>query len=141
VEGFRHRGLDARALALPVGAGEKAVPSFLAVATPLAVIGGISFGGRVASLAAAETEVAALLCISYPLAHQPEARTAHWPRINCPALMVNGERDELTETRELERRLPLLRGGRLALIPGGQHSLIPFLDRVLDLAVDFLAAL
>jgi uncharacterized protein len=114
---------------------------FVAVAQPDAAIGGISFGGRVASLVAAEREVAALLCISYPLAGEPEARTRHWPRISCPTLLVSGDQDDLTDAAELRGRLPLLRRGRLELIGGGAHSLAPQLDAVLDLAAAFLATL
>jgi predicted alpha/beta-hydrolase family hydrolase len=113
----------------------------MALASPDAVVGGISFGGRVASLVAARTKVAGLLCLSFPLAGAAEERTRHWSRIACPALIVNGDRDELSDPEELGRRLPLLRQGRLELVAGGAHDLTPHLDRVLDLAQHFLATL
>ena len=66
-------------------------------ARPWVVVGGQSFGGRVASLAAAEpgAPYAALVLFSYPL-HPPgspektEARIAHWPPIRCPVLLLSG---------------------------------------------------
>jgi predicted alpha/beta-hydrolase family hydrolase len=140
VAGLRRRGFDAHPVLPGVGRAEQRREAFLTVASPEAAIGGLSFGGRVASLVAAEREVGALVCISYPLAGEPEARTRHWPRIRCPALLVNGDEDELAEPDELVRWLPLLRRGRLELIAGGGHSLAPHLERVLDLAADFLAS-
>jgi predicted alpha/beta-hydrolase family hydrolase len=141
VEGLRSRGFEARGILLPMGRAERSLGPFLEVAAPDVVVGGSSFGGRVASLAAAEREVAGLLCFSFPLAGQAEERTRHWPRIGCPALVVNGDRDELTDAEELNRRLPLLRHGRLELVAGGGHDLKPQLDQVLDLAGVFLASL
>jgi predicted alpha/beta-hydrolase family hydrolase len=141
INGLRRRGFEALAVLPGVGRAEQRTGGFLAVAEAEDAIGGISFGGRVASLVAAEREVAALLCISYPLAGEAEARTRHWPAISCPTLLVNGDQDELTGAAELWRRLPLLRQGRLELIGGGAHSLTPHLDAVLDLAAAFLATL
>jgi predicted alpha/beta-hydrolase family hydrolase len=141
VDGLRSRGFDARGIVLPMGRAESSLGPFLEVAAADVVVGGSSFGGRVASLAAAEREVAGLLCFSFPLAGQADERTRHWPRIACPALVVNGDRDELADTGELTRRLPLLRRGRLELVAGGGHDLKPHLDQVLDLAGVFLASL
>src|SRR5438874_1064776 len=62
------------------------------------VVGGRSYGGRVASLAAAapENEFGGLLLFAYPL-HRPgfreQLRTEHWPRIRCPVLLIQGESD------------------------------------------------
>jgi predicted alpha/beta-hydrolase family hydrolase len=141
VAGLRQRGFDAEALLPGTGRAEQRTGTFLAVAAPEAVIGGLSFGGRVASLVAAERSVAGLLCISYPLAGDPEGRTRHWPNVSCPALVVNGDQDELADAGELVRRLPLLRRGHLELIAGGTHSLVPQLDEVLDLSAAFLSTL
>jgi predicted alpha/beta-hydrolase family hydrolase len=140
VEGLRRRGFHAEGIPLPMGRAERSLGPFLEVAAPDVVVGGSSFGGRVASLAAAEREVAGLLCLSYPLAEQAKERTRHWPRIGCPTLIVNGDRDEMTDSGELTRRMPLLRHGRLELVAGG-HDLRPHLDPVLDLAAAFLATL
>jgi len=141
LEGLRRRGFEAQAVGLPMGRAERSVGPLMAVASPDAVVGGMSFGGRVASLVAAETTVAGLLCISFPLAGAGEERTSHWSRVGCPALIVNGDRDELTDADELRRRLTLLPQGRLELVAGGGHDLTPQLDRVLDLAGHFLATL
>jgi predicted alpha/beta-hydrolase family hydrolase len=138
---LRRRGFDAEALLPGTGRAEQRIGAFLAVAAPDVVIGGLSFGGRVASLVAAEREVGALLCISYPLAGEAAARTRHWPKISCPTLVVNGDQDELSDPEELRDRLPLLRRGRLEVIAGGTHSLIPQLDQVLDVSAGFLSTL
>ena len=141
LDGLRRRGFDAEAVLLPPGPAARAVPRCLAVARADSVVGNTSFGGRVASLAAAEAEVAGLLCIAYPLADDPEERTRHWPQVACPALIVNGELDELSDPEALRARMPLLRRGRLALLPGAGHDLTPHVDRVLDLAAGFLTTL
>ncbi|HLK52628.1 MAG TPA: alpha/beta fold hydrolase, partial [Candidatus Angelobacter sp.] len=58
-------------------------------------LGGHSYGGRHASILAAEQPqlAAGLLLLSYPL-HPPrkptELRTAHFPQLNTPALFVHG---------------------------------------------------
>src|SRR5262245_48612135 len=103
VDGLAARGITAQAIDLPKRKAEDAVPVWRSLTpdgTPAAPIaaGGHSFGGRVASLAAAEPDsgYAALVCFSYPL-HPPgqpdrtEARIAHWPRISCPVLLLSGE--------------------------------------------------
>jgi predicted alpha/beta-hydrolase family hydrolase len=141
VRGLRRRGVDAEAILLGPGRAEQRTGAFLAVAAPDAVIGGLSFGGRVASLVAAERNVAGLLCIGYPLAGDPEGRTRHWPGISCPALVVNGDQDEITDASQLRDLVPLLSRGRLELITGGTHSLAPQLDQVLDLSAAFLSTL
>ncbi len=109
LRGLQARGLDARAVGLPRGLAQRAVGTYRdAVAEPAAaIIGGHSFGGRVASLLAADETVAGLLLLSYPL-HRPghpdqwEERTAHWDRIACPVLLLSGESDPFA-------RLDLLR--------------------------------
>src|SRR4029079_18376145 len=94
------RGRAGRAIALPLKKAEAAVVALRAIVPDrpgpdgtLIAVGGQSYGGRVASLAAAEpeTDYAALFFFSYPL-HPPGApdkaaeRTAHWPAIRCPVL-------------------------------------------------------
>ena len=60
------------------------------------VIGGKSMGGRIASLVALENGVAGLVCLGYPF-HPPGKpvgdRTKHLRSIDCPTLIVQGERD------------------------------------------------
>src|SRR3954453_2122822 len=102
VDALRERGHDAHALELPKRKAEDAIAAFEALVPdePGVVVGGHSYGGRVASLSAAggRRRYAALVCFSYPL-HPPggieraEARRAHWPEIACPALLLSGEAD------------------------------------------------
>ncbi len=74
VTGLRRRGLDVVAIDLPRRKAEDALPAFHHVVPSGAdvVVGGHSYGGRVASLAAAEPDAPyrALVLFSYPL-HPP----------------------------------------------------------------------
>ncbi len=63
-----------------------------------AVIGGHSYGGRVASMLAASGDpgVRGLVLLSYPLhrpGHPDDLRTEHWPGIHCPVLFLSGDAD------------------------------------------------
>jgi len=147
VEGLRRRGIEATAVDLPKRKAEDAVPVWQAAAPggPGVVVGGHSFGGRVASLAAAEpdAEYAALVCFSYPL-HPPgrpertEARIAHWARIRCPVLLLCGESDPFARIELLRAAVPLLADGRLHTYPKLGHGLQPVLDDALDRVAGFL---
>ncbi len=150
VDGLRARGLDARAIDLPKRKAEDALPAFHAVVPSErdVVVGGHSFGGRVASLAAAEpgAPYVALVCFSYPL-HPPgapertEARIAHWPAITCPVLLLSGESDPFARIELLRAAVPLLAHGELVTYPRLGHTLKPVLDDVLDRVAAFLAAI
>ena len=111
------------------------------------MVGGQSYGGRVASLAAAEPEApyAALVLFSYPL-HPPgasdkaEARTVHWPLIRCPVLLLSGEADPFAKIDLLRAAVPRLGGpAELVTYPRLGHTLKPVFDDVLDRVADFLA--
>ena len=98
-------------------------------------LGGHSYGGRQASmLAAAEPGVAeALLLLSYPL-HPPqrpdELRTAHFPRLETPALFVSGARDGFGTIAEMEAALKLIPARtELVTIAGAGHELAPKKNR------------
>ena len=77
-------------------------------------LGGHSYGGRQATLLAAEEPALAdaLLLLSYPLHPQrkpDQLRTAHFPRLRTPALFVHGTRDpfgSIDEMREALRAIP-----------------------------------
>lgn len=92
------------------------------------VVGGRSYGGRVASMAVAEgLEVAGLLLYSYPL-HRPgdpsEPRIDHWPQITVPTLFLEGTNDPFCDPATFERHLPKLAGpATVHRVPGGDHSL------------------
>ena len=109
------------------------------------VVGGQSFGGRVASLVAAErpAEVAALVCFSYPL-HRPgapetwDARTAHWPRVACPVLLLSGESDPFARLDLLRAAIERLPDAELVTYPRLGHSLKPVLPDALDRVAAFI---
>jgi predicted alpha/beta-hydrolase family hydrolase len=94
-------------------------------------LGGHSYGGRQASILAAEEPelVAGLLLFSYPL-HPPrrpeQLRTAHWPRLAVPALFVHGARDPFGSLDEMKTALSSLSGRHALLeIEGAGHELLP----------------
>jgi uncharacterized protein len=93
-------------------------------------LGGHSYGGRQASmLAAAEPGlVDRLLLLSYPL-HPPqrpgELRTAHFSRLQTPALFVHGARDGFGSTDELAAALHLIPARTDVLtVKGAGHELL-----------------
>ena len=150
VEGLRARGLNATAIDLPKRKAEDAIPAFHDV-VPSAVdvvVGGHSYGGRVASLAAAEPDApyAALVLFSYPL-HPPgkpertEARIAHWPAIRCPVLLLSGEADPFARIELLRTAVGLLPNAELVTYPRLGHTLKPVLDDVLDRVARFVEPL
>lgn len=143
VAGLRTRGIAARAVELPRGRAERAAPVFAALAGPDVVAGGHSFGGRAASLAAAQpgVQLAGLVLFGFPLAGRADERTAHFPRIGCPVLVLNGEEDELSPVAELREKVALLPRGRLVAFPGAGHALDGALDAALDAAADFVRTL
>jgi predicted alpha/beta-hydrolase family hydrolase len=118
-------------------------------AAPDIAVGGHSFGGRVASLAAADACDAgrpprALVLLSYPLhaPGRPEAwddRTAHWPRLTCPVILLGGSCDPFATPALLERavveRLP---AAEVVTYPRLGHTLGPVLDDALDRVAAFL---
>ena len=155
--GRRARGIEARAVDLPRGRAERAVPIFTALLAeasaagqPIAV-GGQSFGGRVASLAAAAACDAgrpplALVLLSYPL-HPPgrpadwDARTAHWPKLTCPVILLSGTSDPFAAPAILERALATrLPAAELITYPRLGHTLAPVLEDVLDRVAAFVLA-
>ena len=92
-------------------------------------LGGVSYGGRQASLLAAEKpDVAgALLLISYPL-HPPgraaQLRTAHFPALVVPTMFVHGTEDPFGSVPEMESARALIAGPTaLLVIEGAGHGL------------------
>jgi predicted alpha/beta-hydrolase family hydrolase len=149
VAGLVLRGLEATAIDLPLRAAEAAVPVYRERsaelgAPPSLVIGGQSYGGRVASLLAAQDAgFAGLVCFSYPL-HRPgqpdwQTRTTHWPSLRLPVLLLSGESDpfarlDLLRVAVAER----LRSAELVTFPGQGHSLRNVLDDILDVTATFV---
>lgn len=148
VRGLLARGLDAQAVALPRGQAQRAVPAFrAAVLEPAAsIIGGHSFGGRVASLLAADEPVMGLLLLSYPL-HRPghpeqwEERTAHWERITCPVLLLSGESDPFARIDLLRTAVTRLRHASLVTYPRVRHGVTPVLEDAMDRIAAWVADL
>jgi len=74
------------------------------------MLGGHSYGGRQATLLAAETPAVAhtLLLLSYPL-HPPrkmeQLRTQHFPQLQTPALFIHGTRDPFGSIDEMTAAL------------------------------------
>jgi predicted alpha/beta-hydrolase family hydrolase len=149
VDGLRRRGLAAVAVDLPKRRAEDAVPVWRE-AVPDGrdtVVGGHSYGGRVASLATAEgAGYAGLVLFSYPL-HPPgkpertEARVAHWASIECPVLLLSGESDPFARIELLRVAVGLLPTAELVTYPRLGHTLRPVLDDVLDRVRVFIEAL
>jgi predicted alpha/beta-hydrolase family hydrolase len=158
VDGLRARGIEAHAVDLPKRKAEDAVAAYEAQVPdePGVVIGGHSFGGRVASLAVAgvrtrdaearEHPYAGLVCLSYPM-HPPgkpenaAARIAHWPAIGVPALLLSGTSDPFARIALLEGAMPALRHGALVTYPGLGHTLQPVQADALDRIAAFVGTL
>jgi predicted alpha/beta-hydrolase family hydrolase len=91
-------------------------------------LGGVSYGGRQASmLAAAEPGLTdGLLLLSYPL-HPPaqphRVRTEHFPRLRVPALFVHGTRDPFGTLAELDAARALIPARTEVLVVEGGHDL------------------
>lgn len=89
------------------------------------VLGGRSFGGRMASVAVAEGQPAAgLVLLSYPLhpPGRPEGlRVAHLPRIEVPVLAVSGATDPYGSPAELAEHLAVVRGPLTHVTVDGPH--------------------
>ncbi len=91
------------------------------------VLGGKSYGGRVATMAVAEgAEAAGLLCYGYPLhpPGKPEAlRIEHWPRVKAPVLIIQGARDTFGGPDEFTPHLGKFpRRVTMVEVVGGDHS-------------------
>jgi len=92
-------------------------------------LGGHSYGGRQASMLAAEEPglVEGLLLLSYPL-HPPDKRqqprTAHFPNLRTSAVFVHGTRDPFGTVDELQAALALIPAlTRLIAVEGAGHEL------------------
>jgi len=152
VDGLKRRGVDAMAVTLKPGRSvpkaERAIPLFREQVPdlPQAIIGGHSFGGRVASLLAAEEACAGLVLFSYPLhaPGKPEAwreRSAHWARIACPVLLLSGEADPFAQIDLLRKAVRQLGKAELVTYPRAGHGLAGVLDQALDRAAAFVQGL
>jgi uncharacterized protein len=103
--------------------------------------GGHSYGGRQASMLAAEMPagIDALLLLSYPL-HPPakpeKPRTDHFPDLRTPAVIVHGSKDPFATTEEMESALELIPATTILVeFDGARHDLAPDKFPVVDRAV------
>jgi predicted alpha/beta-hydrolase family hydrolase len=147
-QGLRQRGYEVEIVSLPKGTVERAMPVYSEAIGPVpssVVTGGQSFGGRVATLLAAEVPPRALVLFAYPL-HAPgrheawRERTAHWPRITCPVLLLSGESDPFARIDLLREAVGQLPEATLVTYPGVGHGVGPVLDQALDEVDAFLTA-
>lgn len=147
IDGLRRRGVEATAVALPRGRAERAVPVYAArlqeVGGP-AVVGGHSFGGRVASMLAATengADVAGLVLLSYPLhrpGHPEDQRTEHWSDINCPVLFLAGDADPFARVDLLREAIEELDRAELVVYRRAGHGLGDALPDALDQVAAFV---
>lgn len=88
---------------------------------------GKSYGGRMASMAAAEgLEVDGLIYLGYPL-HPParpdKPRVEHLPAIAAPQLFIEGTNDPFIQpVAQLEEAVAACQNARIAWSDGGGHS-------------------
>ncbi|MCB0404636.1 MAG: dienelactone hydrolase family protein [Bdellovibrionales bacterium] len=91
------------------------------------LLGGKSFGGRMASQLAAEKElpIAGLVYLGFPL-HPPDKpdtkRAAHLRTIATPQLFLQGTRDKLAEIDLIKKTVAPLKKGTLVIIDGADHG-------------------
>lgn len=147
VAGLKKRGLEGHTVQLPVSLAEKAVPRYREQVPDLAhaVIGGQSYGGRVATLLAADEAPRGLVLLCFPL-HRPgqpdgTTRVAHFARIKCPVLFLSGEADPFARLDLLRAAVEKLPDARLVTYPRLGHTLRPVMDDALDLIAEFARAL
>lgn len=106
----------------------KAIEAMRAIADAPMLLGGHSYGGRQASMLAAEdgSVAEALLLMSYPL-HPPgkplQLRTAHLPSIIAPCLFVHGARDAFGSLEEMRTALAVVPRSELFPVEGAGHDL------------------
>jgi uncharacterized protein len=110
-------------------------------------LGGQSYGGRQASMLAAEGRriADALLLLSYPL-HPPakpeQLRTAHFPSLRTPALFVQGANDPFGSQEELQAAIALIPAKtKLIEVPRAAHDLARGRFDITELALDPLRQL
>lgn len=99
---------------------QRAAEAMREITPEFVILGGHSYGGRQATLLAAENaDIAdALMLLSYPL-HPPrkaeQLRTQHFPQLRIPALFIHGTRDSFGSIAEMT--------AAVALIPA-RHKLV-----------------
>jgi predicted alpha/beta-hydrolase family hydrolase len=115
------------------------------------LLGGRSYGGRIATHVVADGVACdGLVLLAYPL-HPPgkpeRLRTAHLERVMPPMLFLQGTRDPFADPTLLTRALALLPGARRHRLEGGDHghkvagrTLADVAAELADATVEWLAA-
>jgi uncharacterized protein len=92
-------------------------------------VAGKSMGARVCARASADSEVAGMIAVGYPLhpMFRPQVRNPpEWPTIVKPALFVQGDHDPFCEISRMREELPRLTlPHELVVIPDAGHSFEP----------------
>jgi predicted alpha/beta-hydrolase family hydrolase len=108
---------------------KNAVAALRELASGRVFLGGHSYGGRQATMLCSDHPglVEGLLLLSYPL-HPPrkpdQLRTQHLPKLQTPALFVEGTRDPFGTVEEMESALSLIPSNtKLLRIEGAGHDL------------------
>ena len=138
----RRYGPPMPATAVADRAGLKDAVSAIREMTAVPVfLGGHSYGGRQATLLAAEEPALAdaLLLLSYPL-HPPkradQLRTSHWPSLHTPSFFVHGTNDPFGSAEEMRSAVSLLPArSELVFVDGAGHDLARGSFDVADLVV------
>jgi predicted alpha/beta-hydrolase family hydrolase len=93
-------------------------------------LGGHSYGGRQATMLAAESPefVDGLLLLSYPL-HPPrkpeQLRTSHFPKLTAPAFFAHGTRDPFASIAEMKQALDMIPARHALMeVEGVGHELL-----------------
>lgn len=115
-------------------------------------VGGKSMGGRVATLLASQQACPGVVVAGYPF-HPPKApdklRLDHWSAIDCPLLVLQGERDPFG-TRNDVASYDLPANAHLAWLDDGDHDFRPrrssgqthkvLIDEATQIAASFVRA-
>ena len=115
-------------------------------------VGGKSMGGRVATLLASEQACPGVVVAGYPF-HPPKApdklRLNHWPAIDCPLLVLQGERDPFG-TRSEVAHYDLPAHALIEWLEDGDHDFKPrrssgqtqkvLIDEATQIAASFVRA-
>lgn len=93
------------------------------------LVGGKSMGGRMASILASERDgIDGVLCYGYPF-HPPGKperwRTGHFPRMGCPAMILQGTRDPFGKPHEVAEHETELGAAAVHWLEGGDHDFRP----------------
>ncbi len=93
------------------------------------LVAGASMGARVCARASADSDVAGMIALGYPLhpKFRPEVRNPpEWPKVVKPALFVQGDHDPFCDLARLNEELPRLTEPHdLVVIPNAGHSFEP----------------